>query len=270
LILFYSTKKILVLIPATDFFSADNPGMTLNSTVYSAGGFLFPMAGLENDKNPAANPPAGNNAKKRARNDGSRLTPMPLPDATPSFSNGWKLTRVISRPGAPGAVIYKTRSPLLTLSSIPLPMRSATAGQTRWARSYGIVDHQLLHGRYLHRMSPETMSLYLFLCVVSDSQGKSFYGERTVMDILRLNAVSFQRALGELKQLSLVDYRRPYFRLSNLDQNQEMETHERRCGKDKILKGSGGSVLAADCPKNKSDPPQSIAALFRQLSGQKI
>jgi hypothetical protein len=93
-------------------------------------------------------------------------------------------------------------------------------------------------------MSPETMSLYLFLCVVSDSQGKSFYGERTVMDILRLNAVSFQRALGELKQLSLVDYRRPYFRLSNLDQNQEMETHERRCGKDKILKGSGGSVLA--------------------------
>jgi hypothetical protein len=53
-----------------DFFSADNFRMTLNSTVYSAGGFSFPMAGWESDKNPVPNPPAGNNAKKRAKNDG--------------------------------------------------------------------------------------------------------------------------------------------------------------------------------------------------------
>jgi hypothetical protein len=135
----------------------------------------------------------------------------------------------------------------------------------RWARSYGIVDHQLLHGRYLHRMSHAAMSLYLFLCVVSDSQGKSFYGERTISEILRLSPVQFQTALSELLHLHLIDYRRPYFWLLNLE-----VPHERRYGENKIPEGSGGSVIEADRPKNKSDPPQSLAVILRRLYGQKI
>ena len=45
----------------------------------------------------------------------------------------------------------------------------------RWAKSYSIVDHGLLHGGYFHRLSHEAPSLYLFLVVVGDRDGKSYY-----------------------------------------------------------------------------------------------
>lgn len=87
----------------------------------------------------------------------------------------------------------------------------------RRARIYSIVDCQLLHGGYLHRLSLQAMALYLFLVVVADREGKSFYGERAIMDILRLSADAFNQALGELLSLNLVDYRRPYFWVLTLE-----------------------------------------------------
>jgi hypothetical protein len=95
----------------------------------------------------------------------------------------------------------------------------------RWAKSYGIVDHGLLHGRYLHRMSPAAMSLYLFLCVVANKEGRSFYAPTTIMDILRFNSDTFDKALGELTGLALVDYRRPHFCLINIIED---KSHDQR------------------------------------------
>jgi hypothetical protein len=81
----------------------------------------------------------------------------------------------------------------------------------RWARSYSIIDHELLHGGYLHRMSHEALVLYLFLVVVGDREGRSFYGERTIMDIVRLSAEALGRARTELVDEGLIEYRRPYW-----------------------------------------------------------
>jgi hypothetical protein len=91
----------------------------------------------------------------------------------------------------------------------------------RWAKSYGIVDHQLLHGKYLHRMTLEGLSLYLFLVVVSDREGRSYYGDRTIQEILRLTPSQWMGALDELLSLKLIDYRRPYFWLKNLEDGDE-------------------------------------------------
>jgi len=60
----------------------------------------------------------------------------------------------------------------------------------RWARSYSIIDHQILHGRYLHRLTHEALALYLFLVVVGDRQGRSFYADRSTTEILRLSGPS--------------------------------------------------------------------------------
>ena len=96
----------------------------------------------------------------------------------------------------------------------------------RWAKSYGIVDHQLLHGRYLHRLSHVGLSLYLFLTVVSDVSGRSFYGPTTIADILRLSPHQFDQALSELLDLKLIEYRRPYFILLNLEPHHEQRTDQ--------------------------------------------
>jgi hypothetical protein len=87
----------------------------------------------------------------------------------------------------------------------------------RWAKSYSIVDHALLHGGYLHRLRPEAMALYLFLVVVSDREGKSYYAERTVSEILRLSPEIYSLAKGELIEAGLISYRAPHFWVRNIE-----------------------------------------------------
>lgn len=81
----------------------------------------------------------------------------------------------------------------------------------RWAKSYSIVDHELLHGGYLHRLTHEAMILYLFLVVVGDREGRSFYAHDTIMEILRLSKTQLAGARAQLIQEGLIEYRRPYW-----------------------------------------------------------
>src|SRR3990170_497041 len=91
----------------------------------------------------------------------------------------------------------------------------------RWARSYSIIDHQILHGRYLHRLSHESMILYLFLVVVGDRQGRSFYSDRSITEILRLSDPQIDHAREQLISEGLISYRRPYWELKNLTQRRD-------------------------------------------------
>lgn len=86
----------------------------------------------------------------------------------------------------------------------------------RQARSYSIVDHRLLHGGFLARLSHVALSLYLFLCVVGDRDGRSFYGDRSICEILRLAFDDIARARAELIRAGLIDYRSPYWRVRSL------------------------------------------------------
>lgn len=86
----------------------------------------------------------------------------------------------------------------------------------RRAKSYSIVDHQLLHMGFFQRLSVEALALYLFLVVVSDCDGKSYYAEKTVADILRLSPEKYSTALAELIRSNLVDFRRPFFWVKNI------------------------------------------------------
>lgn len=95
----------------------------------------------------------------------------------------------------------------------------------RWARSYSIVDHELLHKGYLHRLSHEAMVLYLFLVLVGDREGRSFYGDTTIMKILRLDEQQINSACQELLEEGLIEYRRPYWWVKNIEGGQN---HERR------------------------------------------
>src|SRR4030043_1929660 len=91
----------------------------------------------------------------------------------------------------------------------------------RWARSYSIIDHQILHGRYLHGLSHESMILYLFLVVVGDRQGRSFYSDRSITEILRLSGPQLHHAREELISEGLIHYKRPYWELKNLTQRRD-------------------------------------------------
>ena len=86
----------------------------------------------------------------------------------------------------------------------------------RWAKSYSIVDHELLHGGYLQRLSHEALTLYLFLVVVGDRDGKSYYADLTTQEILRMKGECFAGARRELVEAQLILFRSPYYWVKSL------------------------------------------------------
>jgi hypothetical protein len=107
------------------------------------------------------------------------------------------------------------------------------------------VDHELLHGKYLHRLSHEALSFYLFLVVVGDCEGKSFYGERSISGILRLSAEQFSRARQELITMGLIISRGPYLWVQNLKSSYEQRGTEK---KDPVPAPSGTAKQQTNSP----------------------
>lgn len=100
--------------------------------------------------------------------------------------------------------------------SISCVGKNAMVLAMRYAVSYGIVDRRLLFDRYLHRMSLEGMAVYLFLVIAADKEGKSYYRDSSIADILRLSPSSIASARAQLFAAGLIDYRAPNWWLKNL------------------------------------------------------
>lgn len=86
----------------------------------------------------------------------------------------------------------------------------------RQARSYSIVDHHLRHGGYLGKLSHLALALYLFLVVVGDRGGRSFYSDTSIGRILRISNPVLAEARGELVSSGLVRYQWPYWWVRSL------------------------------------------------------
>lgn len=86
----------------------------------------------------------------------------------------------------------------------------------REAKSYSIVDHALLHGGFLGKLPHAALALYLFLVVVGDREGRSFYSDASVGAILRLFGQALDDARRGLISAGLVRYRRPYWWVEGL------------------------------------------------------
>ena len=95
----------------------------------------------------------------------------------------------------------------------------------REAKSYSIVDHALLHHGYLGRLSHQSLVLYLFLVVVCDSEGKSFYATRTMSIILRMDERTLLHAQKELLQERLIAYKTPYWYVMSLTERGRSHAH---------------------------------------------
>lgn len=98
----------------------------------------------------------------------------------------------------------------------------------RQAKSYSIVDHKLLHGGYLGRLTHQALVLYLFLVVVGDWEGKSFYSTSSIGRILRMGLLEICQGKEELLKAQLIDYKKPYWRVLTL-------TYAQRPGKNAIM-----------------------------------
>jgi hypothetical protein len=136
----------------------------------------------------------------------------------------------------------------------------------RWAESYSIIDHQILHGGYLKRLSHESMVLYLFLVVVSDRQGRSFYSDRSVTEILRLTGQNLNQARNELISESLISYRKPYWQIKNITQRRSNGRDDK--ADDTLSSGRSETELLSDTGQDRDFAKACLTHISRMLSGK--
>ena len=110
------------------------------------------------------------------------------------------------------------------------------------------------------------MILYLFLVVVGDRQGRSFYADRSITEILRLSVSAFNHAREELISEGLISYRRPYWELKNLTQRRDHGRDHK--ADDPLSSGRPGTQLLSDPRPDRDVAKACLAHISRILSGQ--
>lgn len=84
---------------------------------------------------------------------------------------------------------------------IPQPQRVR-----RIEKSFAWIDHRLLRSGYLPVMTHQDQALYLFLALVADRHGVSFYRKEKICDISGLDWGQFEVARDRLIDLKLIAF----------------------------------------------------------------
>jgi hypothetical protein len=83
--------------------------------------------------------------------------------------------------------------------------------------SFNWVDHRLVRDHYLERCDCAALALYLFLVVVSDAQGLSYYSDASLCRRLKLDPLQLSAARAVLEKADLIAYHKPLYQVLSLD-----------------------------------------------------
>ena len=86
----------------------------------------------------------------------------------------------------------------------------------RVPKQFSWVDHRLVRLGYLRGRSPHSMTLYLFLIVVADADGVSWYGDERISVELGFSQQTARQVRTELKKADLITYDRPFYQVLGL------------------------------------------------------
>ena len=74
---------------------------------------------------------------------------------------------------------------------------------------------------YLASLSGTDIRLYLFLVLAANSNGVSWWGDRSICGQLKIRESELRMARGRLVEKSLIAYRRPYYQVLSLQARKE-------------------------------------------------
>ena len=81
---------------------------------------------------------------------------------------------------------------------------------------FGWVDHRLVRKGYLKDRSRDSLALYLFLVIVADADGVSYYSDESLCDQLYYTTSELKSSRIELVNAELVAYRKPFYQVLEL------------------------------------------------------
>jgi hypothetical protein len=76
----------------------------------------------------------------------------------------------------------------------------------RISSGFGWIDHRIVREHYVERCSHAALALYLFLVVVSDGDGVSWWGERSIAKRLGMETDRLRQARAELEAADMIAY----------------------------------------------------------------
>jgi len=82
--------------------------------------------------------------------------------------------------------------------------------------SFSWIDHRFVTGGFLHDLSMIEILLYLFLVVVSDRNGLSFYHDDRIASLLKIDLPALGKAREGLVRRSLLAYEFPLYQILSL------------------------------------------------------
>ena len=87
------------------------------------------------------------------------------------------------------------------------------------------LDQRLVRERHIESLTHAAATLYLFLVVVADSQGLSYYSDGSIMSRLSMDAPTLEQARRNLIGAGLVAFKPPLYQVLSLDP--EVDNHRR-------------------------------------------
>lgn len=87
----------------------------------------------------------------------------------------------------------------------------------RVPRQFSWVDHRLVRDKHVCGLSYQALALYLFLVVVSDADGLSYYSDAAIARYLNLDSTMAAQSRRELCGAGLIAYSRPLYQVLSLE-----------------------------------------------------
>lgn len=84
-------------------------------------------------------------------------------------------------------------------------------GQFSW------IDQRLVRERYLQQCDHPALALYLVLVTVADAEGLSYYSERSLQRMLKMEPAQLLSARQQLCQAGLIVFENPLYQVLSLD-----------------------------------------------------
>ncbi len=99
----------------------------------------------------------------------------------------------------------------------------------RVPHQFSWLDQRLVHEHYLERCGLAAWSLYLFLVIVGDAQGLSYYADASVAKRLAVDGATPERARLELLREQLIAYEPPLYQVLALGRPPSPQTAKAAC-----------------------------------------
>ena len=83
---------------------------------------------------------------------------------------------------------------------------------------FGWIPQRFVTDRIIKALCAEEILLYVFLSIVSDKNGMSFYGDKRICELTGLTNIDLINACFTLEKKGFITYKKPYYQILKMPQ----------------------------------------------------